>query len=114
MKLVSLHIFKWVDDAPILLSYDLFLEDKSFFVRGQLQEELTFNARLVAGRTPPGVRSSIQLATADRDICYAWTTVDRLSACAICNKEYPSETAFLMLNKLMLVFREQFESIDQY
>ena len=104
MKLISIHIFRWVDCAPVLLCYDINLEGKSFFAKQTAKEFLTFNARLVSGRTLPSVRASIALE--DELMCYCWTAIDKLSATAICDKEYPSGAAFWMLNKLMLAFRE--------
>jgi hypothetical protein len=39
-------------------------------------------------------------------VCYSWTTADELSATAICDLEYPEHAAFVLLNKLMMEFRE--------
>ena len=39
-------------------------------------------------------------------MCYCWTTTDGISATVCCDKEYPEKAAFIMLNKLMVEFRE--------
>jgi len=71
------------------------------------KEHVTFNSRLIAGRTPPGNKQSISLEK-DLGVCYCWTTTDGISATAVCDNEYPEKAAFIMLNKLMMEFREQF------
>lgn len=42
-------------------------------------------------------------------MCYCWTTTDGISATVCCDNEYPERAAFIMLNKLMMDFREQFK-----
>ena len=40
--------------------------------------------------------------------CYCWTTADGISATAICDNEYPERAAYMLLNNLILDFREYF------
>ena len=61
MRLIAIHIFRWIDDAPVLLCKTLDLSRRSFFERGMAQELITFNSRLIAGRTAPGTKASIAL-----------------------------------------------------
>ena len=78
-----------------------------FFQRGMAKEHINFNSRLISSRTPPNVRQATVLEN-EIGFCYSWTTVDGLSATAICDKDYPEKAAFICLNKLMMEFREEF------
>ena len=69
------------------------------------QENIKFNARLIAGRTPPALKASIALEE-NVGVCYCWTTTDKISITAICDNDYPEKAAFLMMNKLLMEFRE--------
>lgn len=42
--------------------------------------------------------------------CYCWTTADGISATAITDTEYPEKAGFMLLNNLILDFREYFAS----
>ena len=33
MRLIAIHVFKWVEDAPVLVCYELDLSRRSFFVK---------------------------------------------------------------------------------
>ena len=58
-------------------------------------------------RIPPGNKSTTVL---EQNIgnCYCWTTADGISATAICDNEYPEKAAYMLLNNLILDFREYF------
>ena len=58
-------------------------------------------------RIPPGNKSSTALEQ-NIGTCYCWTTPDNISATAITDNEYPENAAFLLLNNLILDFREYF------
>jgi len=78
-----------------------------FFQRGMAKEHVNFNARLISSRTPPQNKQTIVLEEGI-GVCYSWTAGDGLSATAVCDKDYPERAAFIMLNKLMMEFREEF------
>ena len=40
--------------------------------------------------------------------CHCWTTADGISATAITDNEYPEKAAYILLNNLILDFREYF------
>ena len=42
--------------------------------------------------------------------CYCYTSLDGISATAITDNEYPEQPAFIMLNTLILDFRDHFAS----
>ena len=58
-------------------------------------------------RIPPGSKST---TTLENDIgkCHCLTTADGISATAITDNEYPERAAYLLLNNLMLDYREYF------
>ena len=105
MKLIAIHIFKWIDDAPILVCYEADLTRKSFFEKGFAKEHLNFHARLIAGRTFPGQKASISLEN-NTGFCYCWTTTDHISATIIADNDYPEKAAFVLLTKLIMDFRD--------
>ena len=40
--------------------------------------------------------------------CHCWTTADGISATAITDNEYPEKAAYILLNNLILDYREYF------
>lgn len=73
------------------------------------KEHVTFNSRLIAGRTLPGNKQSISLEK-DIGVCYCWTTTNGISCTAVCDNEYPEKAAYIMINKLLSEFNTQFAS----
>jgi len=112
MKLIALHIFRWAEEDPVLLCSEMDLSMLWFYQKGMAKEHINFNSRTVASRIPPGNKASVSLEE-DQFICYCWTTKDGLSATAITDKEYPEKAAFILLNNLLMDFREHFSS-DPY
>jgi hypothetical protein len=41
-------------------------------------------------------------------MCHCWTTADGISATVITDNEYPEKAAYILLNNLILDFREYF------
>ena len=108
MRLVAIHIYKWINEAPALLCYEMNLDMLWFYQRGVAKEHIMFNTRLIAGRTPPGTKQSISLE--DVGVCHCWTTTDGITATVVSDNEYPDKAAFIMMNKVLMEFREQFAS----
>ena len=70
---------------------------------------INFNSRLVSGRIPPGNRSVVNLED-NVAKCYCYNTVDGISATAITDNDYPQESAYIMLNSLVIEFRDTYAS----
>ncbi|CAE7902878.1 YKT6 [Symbiodinium microadriaticum] len=72
MKLLSLIIYRWQEDNSLELVTCEELTSFSFFHRGPLREHIKFHSRLIATRTPPGQRQSIDF---DQNLgkCYSWS-----------------------------------------
>ena len=92
MKLIALHVYWWVDDAPFLLNHVVSLDVTPFFQVDFIKEHLNFNSRLIAGRTSPGEKLQIAL-DAEVGVCYSQTAQDLISATAICTLDYPQKCA---------------------
>ena len=71
------------------------------------KEHINFNSRTIASRIPPGNKASVSLEN-NVGVCYCWTTKDGLSATAITDNDYPEKAAFILLNNLIMDFREYF------
>ena len=107
MKLIALHIFKWQEEAPILLCSELELSMLWFYQKNTAKELINFNCQTIAERIPPGNKAAVSLEQ-NVGICYCWTTKDGLSATAVTDNEYPERAAFILLNNLLMDFRETF------
>ena len=107
MKLIALHIFKWNEEDAILLCSDMDLSMLWFYQKGMAKDHINFNSRTIASRIPPGNKASVSLEN-NVGICYCWTTKDGLTATAITDNEYHEKAAFILLNNLIMDFREYF------
>jgi synaptobrevin homolog YKT6 len=107
MKLIAIHIYKWVEEEPILLCSEMDLSMLWFYQKGMAKDHIKFNSRMISGRIPPGNKASVPLED-NIGICYCYTTKDNISATCITDPEYPEKAAFLLLNNLIMDFRETF------
>jgi len=107
MRLVSIHMFRWIGEAPVMLCQEMDLNMLWFYQRGMAREHITFQTRYAAGKCNPGTKMSLSMEQ-DLGMLYCWTTTDNISCAVVCDKEYPEKAAFIMLNKLIMEFREQF------
>ena len=107
MKLISIHIYKYQEDAPIMLCSEMDLSMLWFYQKGMAKEHINFNSRTIAGRIPPGNKCSVTLEN-NVGVCYCWTTKDGLSCTVITDNEYPEKAAFILINNILMDFREKF------
>ena len=77
------------------------------------KQHIHFNARTIAERIPPGNKAQVALEN-NIGNCYCWTTKDGLSATAITDNEYPERAAFILLNQLIMDFRENFPDLGAF
>ena len=71
------------------------------------KDHINFNSRMISGRIPPGNKASVTLEN-NIGICYCYTTKDNISATVITDTEYPEKAAFILLNNIIMDFRETF------
>jgi synaptobrevin family protein YKT6 len=107
MKLIAIHIFRWNEEEPALLCSEMDLSMLWFYQKGMAKEHINFNSRTIASRIPPGNKASVALEN-NVGVCYCWTTKDGISATAMTDNDYPEKAAFIMLNNLIMDFRETF------
>ena len=107
MKLIALHLFKWDEEEPTLLCSEMDLSMLWFYQKGMAKEHINFNSRTIASRIPPGSKASVSLEN-NVGTCFCYTTKDGLSATAITDTEYPEKAAFILLNNLIMDFRETY------
>ena len=107
MKLIAIHIYKWQESNSLMLAYDIDVNMLWFYQRGMAKELINFNSRLISGRVDPGNKASTSLEQ-DIGVCHCWTTQDGISATCITDNEYPEKAAYILLNNIILDFREYF------
>ena len=73
------------------------------------KEHINFNTRLISGRIPPGNMASTSLEQ-DMGVCHCFCTHDGISATAVTDNEYPERAAYILLNSLILDFRDYFSA----
>ncbi|CAK9016941.1 Synaptobrevin homolog YKT6 [Durusdinium trenchii] len=64
-----------------------------------------FHSRLIASRTPPGQRNSIDF---DQNLgkCYSWTHPQGITATVLVDSEYPMRVAFALAAEAIRIFLE--------
>ncbi len=109
MKLIAIHLFKWAEEETVLLCSEMDLSMLWFYQKGMAKEHINFNSRMIASRIPPGNKASVTLEN-NIGICYCYTTKDNISATCITDGDYPEKAAFILLNNIIMDFRETFSS----
>jgi hypothetical protein len=61
MRLVSIHLFRWINEAPVMLCYEMDLNMLWFYQRGMAKEHIIFQSRYGAGKTMPGTKMSLSM-----------------------------------------------------
>lgn len=109
MRLIALHVYKWDKEDAKMLCTEQNLQELWFYQRGMAKELINFNSRTIAGRIPPGNQASITLEQGV-GVCHCWTSHDGISATAMTDADYPERSAYQVLNKVIMAFREQYGS----
>ena len=76
-----------------------------FYQKDMAKQHVNFNARTIAERITPGNKATVSLEN-NIGVCYCWTTKDGLSATVITDNEYPERAAFILLNNIIMDFKE--------
>eukprot|EP00891_Asterochloris_glomerata_P001380 jgi/Astpho2/1380/Aster-06237 len=109
MKLTAVAIFKHNGDKEaLLLGMASDLSSFGFFQRATVKEFLTFTARQVASRTQVGQRQKV----AAKEYMVHVFNRDGLEGLAIVDQDYPSRSAFCVVNKVLDDFMD--ESQDRW
>jgi hypothetical protein len=108
MKLISIHIFKWHEEKPIMLCNAMELSMLRFYQKGQAKDTLNYNSRMICSKIPPGNKAAVVIEEGI-SVCYCYTGKDGLAVTCVTDGEYPERAAFLLLAKIMMDFREKYE-----
>ena len=103
MRLLSIHMFKWREESPIILGCCTELSFLGYVQRRFLREHINFAARTVCGRANPGDRTAVHLEN-DQGICYVAIHPNKFAVTVVCDTEYPQRVAFSLIAEIMNQF----------
>ena len=63
---------------------------------------------MVASRIFPGNKARVKIDESIGGVCYCLTTIDYIAATCITDMDYPEKAADILLNKLIMDFRDHF------
>mmetsp|Transcript_57583 Transcript_57583/g.122465 ORF Transcript_57583/g.122465 Transcript_57583/m.122465 type:complete len:203 (-) Transcript_57583:79-687(-) len=110
MKLLSLMLYKWKEEQPTELMACMELSSFNFFQRAPIKEQVRFRSRLVAGKTPLGKRSVIEL---EKELGEAkanvWVHPQGVAAVVLVDNEYPMRVSFSLLSEAVRIFLERMQ-----
>ncbi|KAL7068627.1 hypothetical protein ACR3K2_09240 [Cryptosporidium serpentis] len=105
MKLLSILLYKWNSDKPVLLSSCYNLNDFNFFQRKAMQEHILFHSRLLCSRVEAGNRVTVSFPQ-DLGHCHIYVTDNGYGICCITSPDYPVRCAFSLLTQYLQVYLE--------
>ena len=98
MKVTALSLWKWsgANRDPVALGKSENVDEFGYFQRASVREMLTFISKTIVTRTQPGQRQSVEQDS------YLVHVINRngLAAIGVMDKEYPSRSAFCVLQKM--------------
>ncbi|KAK9171875.1 Synaptobrevin family protein [Cryptosporidium meleagridis] len=111
MKLLSVLLYKWDKEHPILLTSNYNLQDYNFFQRKTIQEHIAFHSRLLCSRVQEGNRVTV---TFPQDIghCHIYISNNGLGICCVTSPDYPVRCAFSLLNEYLKVYMDSSKNYD--
>ena len=115
MRLLSIHLFRWRDENPVLLGCSTELSFLGYIQRRVLREHINFTARTVCGRARPGDRTAVHLEN-NQGICYVAIHPNSLAVTIVSDPEYPQRVVFSLIGEIMNTFlfsRIQWENIEK-
>lgn len=103
MRILSIHLFKWLEENPAMIGNSTELSFLGYVQRRFLREHLNFAARTVCGRASPGDRTAVHLEN-DQGICYIAIHPNKFAVTVVCDPEYPQRVAFSLIAEIMNQF----------
>lgn len=94
VRLYYLAVIQKSQDKNIVLCESSDLSDFSFFRRNGAKEFMRFSCCVLAGRTDPDSKVSVQELTY---VCHVNAKTDNLAAAAVTDDEYPHAAAHICL-----------------
>ena len=109
MKILSLHVFRWNEDAEAFLLRSAYeLGHMSFMKRPFAKGPLNFGARTTVSRVKPGQNVCVKLEEAENTLVYAAVKTNKLAAVAITDTEYPDKVAVKVCHDIMKEFEQTY------
>lgn len=103
MRLLSIHIFKWRQENPVLLGSSAELSFLGYIQRRVLREHINFTARTVCGRASPGDRTAVHLEN-NQGVCYVAIHPNTFAVTIVSDPEYPQRVVFSLIADIMNQF----------
>lgn len=104
MRILSIHLYKWQQEAPIQLCCAHELGFLGYLKRSTVRDLLNFNSRTCCGRSRPNDRTAIHLEQ-DVGICYLAIHPNTLGVTVITDPEYPQRVAFTLIAEILRQFQ---------
>lgn len=105
MKLVSILIFKWNSENPILLSSHMDLSFANFFMRNAVKEHIIFHSRLICSRTGINMRQTIQFEQ-NLGNCHSYVHPSGLACTVLTDAEYSQRVVYSLINQVLRSFHQ--------
>lgn len=115
MRLLSIHIYRWREESPILLGSAQELSFLGYIQRRVLRDLINFSSRTVCGRARPGDRTAVHLEN-NAGICYVAIHPSSFGVTVVADMEYPQRVVFTMIAELMQQFLQsglQWETVQK-
>mmetsp|Transcript_6378 Transcript_6378/g.11106 ORF Transcript_6378/g.11106 Transcript_6378/m.11106 type:complete len:200 (-) Transcript_6378:24-623(-) len=100
MRILSIHLYKWQAEAPVLFGAAHELGFVGYFQRKVVRDLINFSSRTVVARSRPGDRTAVHLEQ-DAGICYVAVHPNNLAVTVIADQEYPQRVAFTVIAEIM-------------
>ena len=100
MRILSIHVYKWIEDNSALLCCGHEVNFAGYFERKVLRDLLNANARLAVDRSHPGDRQAINLE-GDKGTAYVAVHPNKLAVSVITDAEYPQRVAFGLIQEIL-------------
>ena len=100
MRILSIHVYKWIEDNSALLCCGHEISFAGYFERKVLREMLNANSRLVVDRSRPGDRNAVHLE-GDKGVSYVAVHPNNLAVNVTTDSEYPQRVAFGLIAEIL-------------
>lgn len=105
MKLISILVFKWNEEHPVLLSSHIDVSFVNFFMRNAVKEHILFHSRLVCSRTAVNTRQTVQFEQ-NLGSCHCYVHPCGLAGTILTDAEYSQRVAYSLMNQALRTFYE--------
>jgi synaptobrevin family protein YKT6 len=112
MRILCIHVYRWLDDSSFLLAASHELNFAGYFERKVIREHLNFASRTVTNRSQPGDRSAVHLEQ-NAGIAYVAVHPNTLAVTVITDLEYPQRVAFGLIAEVLNDFQQMAINLEE-